>query len=166
MTATTASPAAPRTAAPSAFIPRGVDAPSTLLSPPPTPPAAPVGPTPRAFLAGFAQLLGVSLLGLAALLTGWGLTAAHGWPAAAAAVAGWSLALALWLLRRGWPAATAHLAAWAAPAALQAPLAGLGRLSADGLILWGPASAVLAVALAAVRDPSLACRPPRARRTR
>jgi hypothetical protein len=100
----------------------------------------------------------VPVAGVAVLLTGWALATPvlpTGWPVAVAAAAGWSLAVVAWLRHREWPAAPAHLAAWAAPAALLAPLSALGWLSADGLILWGPISAVLAVALAAAHDPAL-----------
>ena len=135
---------------------------STLLTPPrppapPTPvPAAAAPLRPTRFLAGYARLLLVPVAGLAALLTGWVLGHGGGWAAAAAAVAGWSAAVVVWLRRRGWPAAAAHLAAWAAPGALLVPLAGLGRLSADGLVVWAPLAGVLAVALAVVHDPRLA----------
>ena len=143
--------------------------PPTQASPSATPLNAADGPTPRQFLTGYARILLVPLAGMAALLTGWALAtpvAATGWPAAVAAAAGWSLAVAAWLCHRGWPAATAHLTAWAAPTALLAPLASLGWLSPAGLILWGPASALLAIALAAAYAPELVCRPTRARRTR
>jgi hypothetical protein len=144
--------------------------PPASATPPSTRPNATAGPTMRQFLGGYARILLVPLAGVAVLLTGWALTTpvvTIGWPAAVAATAGWSLAVVAWLRHREWPAATAHLAAWAAPAALLAPLSALGWLSADGLILWGPISAVLAVALAAAHDPALVSptpglRPPRA----
>ena len=144
--------------------------PPAPASPPSTRPNATAGPTMLQFLAGYARILLVPLAGVAVLLTGWALATpvvTSGWPAAVAAAAGWSLAVVAWLRHREWPAATAHLAAWAAPAALLAPLSALGWLSADGLILWGPISAVLAVALAAAHDPALVSptpglRPPRA----
>lgn len=127
--------------------------------PPTTSPAASAGQTPRAFLAGFVQSLLMPLLGLAALLAGWSLTAVTGWPAATAAVAGWSVGAAAWLRHRGWPAVMAHLVAWAAPTALVAPLWGPGWLSPAGLVVWGPVSALLAIALAAVYDPRLIATP-------
>jgi hypothetical protein len=144
---------------------------STFLAPPAAqPPAAAPnadsGPTPRQFLTGYARVLLVLLAGSAALLAGWALAHGSGWPAAVAATAGWSVTVGTWLHHRGWPAGTAHLAAWAAPAALLAPLSALGWLSADGLVLWGPISAVLAVALAAAHDPALVRLPARARPTR
>ena len=143
----------------------GLVAPSAAQAPPAAEPAPPPAVfTARAFLAGYAQLLLVPVTGLAALFAGWTLTHPAGWPATVAAVTGWSLAVAAWLRHRGWPAATALLAAWAAPAALLAPLAGLGWLAADGLVAWGPVSAVLAVALAAAHSPGLVSFPPRARR--
>jgi hypothetical protein len=116
------------------------------------PPAATAAPTPpvavaRAVLTGYARTLLVPLLGLAALLTGWTLTAAGGWAAALAAVAAWSASSAAWLRRRAWSPAPVHLVTWAAPTALLAPLAGLGWLSADGLVLWAPVTTVLAVGL-------------------
>jgi hypothetical protein len=138
-------------------------------TPPSTRPNATVGPTMRQFLGGYARILLVPLAGVAVLLTGWALTtpvATTGWPAAVAAAAGCSLAVFAWLRHREWPAATAHLAAWAAPATMLAPLSALGWLSADGLILWGPISAVLAVALAAAHDPALVSLSARARPTR
>jgi hypothetical protein len=144
---------------------------STLLTPPTAQPPAVLpnpasGPTPRQFLTGCARMLMVLLAGVAALLAGWALAHGSGWPMAVAATAGWSATVGTWLHHRGWPAATAHLAAWAAPAALLAPLSALGWLSADGLILWGPISAVLAVALATAHDPALVSLPARARPTR
>src|SRR3954454_20869094 len=144
--------------------------PPTPATPPSTRPNATTGPTMRQFLGGYAGILLVPVAGVAVLLTGWALATPvlpTGWPVAVAAAAGWSLAVVAWLRHREWPAAPAHLAAWAAPAALLAPLSALGWLSADGLILWGPISAVLAVALAAAHDPALlrptsGLRPPRA----
>jgi hypothetical protein len=106
----------------------------------------------------------VPLTCLAALVAGWALAAPTGWPPATAASAGWSLAVAVWLQHRRWPAATAHLAAWAAPIALLAPLAGLGWLSPAGLVVWGPVTALLAIALTAAYDPSLVCRATRIQR--
>jgi hypothetical protein len=143
--------------------------PPAPATPPSTRPNATAAPTPLQFLAGYAQILMVPLAGVAVLLTGWALATpvvTTGWPAAVAAAAGWSLAAAAWLRHREWPAATAHLAVWAAPATMLAPLSALGWLSADGLILWGPISAVLAVALAAAHDPALVSLSARARPTR
>jgi hypothetical protein len=120
--------------------------------------APPATLTVRAFLAAYARLLLPPLAGVAALLTGWTMAGGTGWLLTAAAVVGWSGAARCWLRHRGWPAATADLAGWAAPAALLAPLAGLGWLTADGLLLWGPVSAVLAVALVASHDPELLSR--------
>jgi hypothetical protein len=164
MSATTA-------AAPPTATARGGGAMSSSLAPPRTsqaaePVPAPAAPTARAFLTGYARILLVPLTALAALLTGW--TAGHGTGPllAAAAVVGWSVVVVVWLRRCGWPTATAHLAATAAPAVLLAPLAALGWLSAGGLVLWGPVSAVLAVALAAAHDPELVSLRSRAHRTR
>src|SRR3954469_15495755 len=144
--------------------------PPAPATPPSTRPNATAGPTMRQFLGGYARILLVPFSGMAVLLTGWSLATpvvTTGWPAAVASAAGWSLAVVAGLRPREGPAATTHLAAWAAPAALLAPLSALGWLSADGLILWGPISAVLAVALAAAHDPALVSptpglRPPRA----
>ena len=87
---------------------------------------------------------------------------AIGWPVVTAAVIGWSLGVAAWLRHHGWPIATAHLAAWAAPTALLAPLIAVGRLSPAGLILWGPVSALLAIALVATYDTRVVLLPTRA----
>jgi hypothetical protein len=136
----------------------------------PAPPAlaveGSVGPTTRAFVVGFAQVLLVPVTGLAALLGGWTMAHGTGWPAATAAVAGWSGAVVLWLRHRGWPAATAHLLGWAAPAALLALLAGAGSLSADGLVVWGPVGAVFAVALVSAYSPHRVSLRSRGRRAR
>ncbi|MGZ4509017.1 MAG: hypothetical protein ACXVX8_18175 [Blastococcus sp.] len=133
---------------------------STLLASP-----APVGdatqliagatPSPRRFLAGYALTLLVPLVGLAVLLTGWTLARATGWPAATAATVGWSMTVIAGLRHRGWPPVMAHLASWACPTALLALLAELGWLSAGGLVLWGPVSAVLAVAVVSAYRPGL-----------
>jgi hypothetical protein len=131
--------------------------------------ATDAGPTPRAFLAGCARLLLVPAAGLAAVLTGWTLAApavGPGWPAAVTVAAGWSLVAAAWLRHRGWSSAVAHLTAWVAPAALLVPMAPLGWLSPSGLVLWGPASGVFAIALAALHEPGLAVRPTRTGQTR
>ena len=136
---------------------------SAVLAPPeasvstPNSPDAVRGPTPRQFLTGYAWTLLVPVLALAGPLAGWALLPVAGWPAAVAAVTGWSLLAVGWLRRRRWPVARAHVVTWVGPATLLAPPAALGLLSADGLVLWGPVSAVLAVALAAVHDPWLAC---------
>lgn len=137
---------------------------STLLASPapvghPTPPAAGVTPAPSRFLAGYALTLMVPLVGMAALLTSWTVASATGLPAATAATVGWSMTIVVWLRRRGWPPVLAHLASWAGPAALLALLAELGWLSAGGLVLWEPVSAVLAVALVSAYRPGL-IRPP------
>lgn len=85
----------------------------------PAPPALPVeeaaGPTTRAFVVGFAQVLLVPVTGLAALL---------------------------------------------------APLAGAGSLSADGLVVWGPVGAVFAVALVSAYSPHRVSLRSRGRRAR
>ena len=102
-----------------------------------------------AVLGGFARTLLVPLVVLVALPVEWTLTAADGgWSAAVAAVGAGSLVSAAWLRLRGWPWPLVHLVSWDAPAALLAPLAALGELSADGLVLWGPMATALAVGLA------------------
>jgi len=107
----------------------------------------------RAFLANYASTLLVPLIGLVLLLTGWTITAADGWPAAVAAVGIFAAGSAAWLRRRAWTPALAHLVTWAVPAALLVPSAALGRLSADGLVLWGPVTTVLAVCLTLTHEP-------------
>ena len=42
---------------------------------------------------------------------------------------------------------------WVAPTALLTPTAALGRLSADGLVLWAPVTTVLAVCLTLTHEP-------------
>jgi hypothetical protein len=77
----------------------------------------PADATARAFLLNYVGTLVVPLLGLAALLTGWTLTAAGGWPPALAAVGVWAAGSAAWLHRRKWAPALVHLVSWGAPAA-------------------------------------------------
>lgn len=107
----------------------------------------------RAFLVDFAVTLLVPGSGAAVLLAGWAVSSAAGLPAAVAAVAGWAVGVAVWLRRRGWSTGTVSAVVSAAPVAVPALLAAVGRLSGDGLVLWVPVSAVLAVALAMVREP-------------
>jgi len=110
-----------------------------------------------AVLGGWARTLLVPLLVLVALPVGWTLAAAGGWPVAVAAVAAGSTVSAVWLRLQTWPPALVHLVTWAAPAAVLAPLAALGELSADGLVLWAPMTTVLAVCLALTgRTPTVA----------
>jgi hypothetical protein len=79
-------------------------------------------------------------------------TPGRGWPVAVAAAGGWALAVAVWLRRHGWTAA--HLATViAGPVAVLAASAAAGWLSAAGLLLWGPVSTVLAVALVMAAQP-------------
>jgi hypothetical protein len=114
----------------------------------------------RVVLAGYVRTLVVPLLCLVALLTCWTLASATGWPAALAAVAGWSGAVAFWLYRRGWSAALAQLVSWAAPAVLMAPSGVLGWLSAEGLVLWFPVTTLLTVCLALTHQPLRVCLAP------
>jgi hypothetical protein len=113
--------------------------------------------TVRTVLAGYGRTLLVPLLVLVGVLAGWTLTTASGWTAAAAAVAGWSGAVAVWLRRRGWHPLRVHVVTWAGPAVLLAPLAA-GWLTADGLVLWAPVTTVLAVCLALTDHPLPAAR--------
>ncbi|MGY1702924.1 hypothetical protein ACI8AD_24925, partial [Geodermatophilus sp. SYSU D00766] len=120
--------------------------------------AGPAPPAPRrAALAGCVRALLVPLPGLAALVVGWTLAGATGWGAAGAAVAVWAAGSALWLRRQAWPPALVPLVTWAVPAALLAPLAVLGWLPADGLVLWSPLTTVLVVL--AVAPPPVATAP-------
>jgi hypothetical protein len=107
----------------------------------------------RAFLANYAITLVVPLVGLVVLLTGWTITTAGGWPAAVAAVGIFAAGSAAWLHGRAWSPALVHLVSWVAPAALMTPAAALGRLSADGLVLWAPVTTVLAVCLMLTHQP-------------
>jgi hypothetical protein len=104
-----------------------------------------------AVLSAWARTLLVPVIALVALPVGWATSAAGGWPLAVAAVAAGSAVSAIWLLARGWSQPLVHLVTWAAPAVVLAPLAVLGELTADGLVLWGPMTTVLAVALALTR---------------
>jgi hypothetical protein len=104
--------------------------------------------TTQSVLSGYARTLLVPLIGLVALPVAWTLTSSAGWPAAVAGVIAAGASSAASLYRRAWPPALVHLVSWAAPAAVLAPLAVLGELSADGLVLWGPLTTALAVCLA------------------
>jgi hypothetical protein len=73
-----------------------------------------------------------------------------GWPVAVAAAAGWALAVAVWLRCRGWTTPTL-VPVVAGPVAVLAAAA--GWLSPAGLLLWGPVSTVLAVALMLAAQP-------------
>jgi hypothetical protein len=106
-----------------------------------------------AVLTAYAGSVVVPLLGMAALLTGWTLTGAGGWPAAVAAVGVFAGGTAAWLRRRPWPPGHVHLVSWGAPAALLVPSAALGWLSAGGLVLWAPMTTVLAVCLTLTHEP-------------
>jgi len=104
-----------------------------------------------AVLSAWARTLLVPVIALVALPVGWTLSGAGGWPVAVVGVAAGSGVSAIWLRLRGWSPAHVHVVTWAAPAAVLAPLAALGELTADGLVLWGPMTTVLAVALAVTR---------------
>ena len=104
-----------------------------------------------AVLSAWARTLLVPVIALVALPVGWTLSGAGGWPVAIAGAASASAVSAGWLHLRGWSPAHVHVVTWAGPAAVLAPLAVLGELTADGLVLWGPMTTVLAVALALTR---------------
>jgi hypothetical protein len=134
------------------------------LAPTPDPahtgqPSAAMSPPARAFLARFAQTLAVVLLSMAALLLGWNLVSgtdwasSHPWLAATAGTTGWFLAAAVWLRRRGRRRGPVHVVTWAAPTVALLPLAWLGWLTPDGLVLWAPMSTLFAVAFAMAVDP-------------
>jgi hypothetical protein len=109
-------------------------------------------PAVRTVLAGYTVTLAPLLVGLAALELGWEQTAGTTWVAAAAAVAGWALAVAGWLRLRGWRARAVRTVLGTAAAVLAAPLA-VGWLSPAGLVLWGPITTVLTVALTLAEQP-------------
>jgi hypothetical protein len=102
----------------------------------------------------YTRTLAALLIGIAALLLGWDLTSgtewvsSHQWLTAITATTGWVLAVAGWVCRGGWPRGTLNVVAWTTPALLLLPLAWLGWLSPDGLILWVPVSTLFAVAAA------------------
>ena len=75
-----------------------------------------------------------------------------GWPVAVAAAGGWALAVTAWLRRRGW-GASLLAAVVAGPVALLAGSAAAGWLAPSGLLLWGPVSTLIAVALALAAQP-------------
>jgi hypothetical protein len=129
----------------------------------------PEGSAPaRAFLARYVRTLAVLLISMAALLLGWNLASgadwasSHPWLTATAATSGWVIAVAGWLRRRGWPGTTLPAVTWAAPTVLLLPLVWLGRLSPDGLVLWGPVSTLFVVAFAMAAAPLLGAPPHRA----
>lgn len=128
------------------------------------PPARPVRPVPppaadtSSAVRGFLMRYGAALLPLLATLVavelGWQLLDGA-WPAAAAAVTGWALAVAAWLRRCSWRAGTV-LAVIGAPATVLAGPVALGWSSPGGVVLWGPVTTVLAVALVLAVQPSAA----------
>ena len=130
-------------------------APSAAHCGPAVPPRPSQGPSAgRVFLTRYSVTLLPLLATGVGLQLGWGLMTNPSWAAAAAVTAGWALAVAGWLRQVGWQAGAVHWVTWA-PAAVLTALAGPGWLSPAGLVLWGPVSAVLAVALAmAARTPA------------
>ncbi|MGY1739108.1 MULTISPECIES: hypothetical protein [unclassified Blastococcus] len=117
-----------------------------------TDPETPPGAAVRAFLTGYAVTVLPLVAGLLALQGGWIRSGAGSWPAAAAVLAGWSLAVAAWLRSRRWPAGTVDLVVLAPVLVLAGPLS-LGWLSPGGLVVWGPVSTLLTVALASSAGP-------------
>ena len=144
----------------------------TVLHAPPgprptTPPRRGGEPRPaRSFLGGYACTVAGLLTGLVAVVlagrvvSGAPWVDAHPWPAAIAATLAWQVGAGAWLRRRAWPSATVHAVTWIAPTVLLAPLVGPGWLTAAGLVVWAPATTVLAAALAMAADPG-ATRGPR-----
>jgi hypothetical protein len=131
---------------------------STAGAAPPSP-AASLRAAVRASLIGYCATLIPLVAALVALEAGWVRSGAASWPAGLAVAGGWSLAVAAWLRRRRWPAATVDIVVWSPAVVLAGPLS-LGWLSPAGLVLWGPASTVLTVALAlSARPPTLDDRP-------
>jgi hypothetical protein len=138
---------------------------STATAPPPGVRDRTTAPAPqgagrvpiRVFLLRYSGTVLGLVTALVALQAGWHVLAtggwvdAHPWPAAVAAVAGWTLAVAGPLRRRGAPGALVPAVSWVAVLAVPG---GPGWLTPTGLVLWGPVCAVLAVALA------MAARPP------
>jgi hypothetical protein len=106
----------------------------------------------RAFLVGYGTTLVPLLAGLLALELGWTRLDGGSWPAAAAAVTGWSLAAAAWLIRRHWPSGTVGAVAGAPAALLAGPIA-LGWASPAWLVLWGPTTTLVAVAWVLTMQP-------------
>ncbi len=104
------------------------------------------------FLTGVAVTLLPLLAAVAALELSWLLLDADAWPAVASVVAAWALATAGWLRRRRWPSRAVR-AVIGAPVAVLSATAAVGWLSPAGLVLWGPVSTVLAVALAMTAQP-------------
>jgi hypothetical protein len=82
-----------------------------------------------------------------------------GWSWPVAAAVGWALTVAVWLHRRSW-ARGMLVSVGAGPAAALAIPAAVGWVSPAGLLLWGPVSTVLAVALALAAQPQAPADPP------
>ncbi|MGY1631036.1 hypothetical protein ACI784_04895 [Geodermatophilus sp. SYSU D01186] len=130
----------------------------------PAPSAAPAvrgDRTMARFLIGVSVTLLPLLAAVVALQLGWSRFGATTWPAAAAVVTGWALAGTGWLWCRGWPAG-AVLTVIGAPVVVLAGPAALGWLSPAGLVLWGPVTTVLAVAVAIPVQPLTPSGPPSA----
>jgi hypothetical protein len=106
------------------------------------------------FLRRYVRTVGVLGVATAALVLGWTLAAPGTWLPAVLVSAGWSVAVAAWLVRTTSLGRIAvHLCAWGAPAAVLLPLTAPGWLIANGLGLWWPLSTLLAVALALPQRP-------------
>ncbi len=104
------------------------------------------------FLIGVSVTLLPLLVAVVALQLGWARLGANIWSVAGAVVTAWALAGAGWLWWRGWPAG-AVLTVIGAPVVVLAGPAALGWLFPAGLVLWGPVSTVLAVAVAMPAQP-------------
>ena len=134
------------------FAGREGAAPSRPAKAPPASPEAGASSAVRASLIRYtgtllplvAALVALQLGGL--LLADGADTLAGGWPVAVVVAASWALAVVVWLRHRGWTTATTVTAVAGAVAVL-ALSAAVGWLSPAGLLLWGPMSTVLAVAL-------------------
>jgi hypothetical protein len=100
-----------------------------------------------AFLTDYVATVLPLLAALAVLWTGWAVGSGHGWLVAGGATAGWVLLVVAWLNRRGWSAGVVHPVAWVVPAAVVGISAASGGLSPGSLVLAGPLTSVLAVAV-------------------
>jgi hypothetical protein len=130
--------------------------PATAHPVPTAPPAAGDPSAVRTLLVGYGVELLPLLVALLALEFGWERIADGTWAAASAAMTGWALAIAGWLRSRGRRACTV-LTVTCTPAAVLAATLPVGWLSPAGLVLWGPVSTVLTVALTmAVQPPASA----------
>ncbi len=113
-----------------------------------------VDPRPvGAFLADYVATVLPLLAGLAVLWAGWAVVSGHGWLVSGGTTVGWVLLVAAWLSRRGWSAGVAHTVAWVMPAVVVGMSAASGGLSPGSLVLAGPLTSVLAVAVVTALGP-------------